>query len=136
MSINHNLFEEKGEAAHKEGETLTILLYLHRSKVAYYGRGKGPGWGGGGGRGRKSEGPDRGYRPKKTGDIVDRRQNNGSVKAVSPSPLRSDLCRAQVLFQLPCLGRVTRTMSVAPLLRNNPKRKKSNFRSPAPPPYS
>ena len=30
-------------------------------------------------------------------------------------------------FQLPCLGRVTRTMSVALLLRNNPKRKKSNF---------
>ena len=34
------------------------------------------------------------------------------------------------------LGRVTRTMSVALLLRNNPKRKKSNFRSLAPPPYS
>ena len=34
------------------------------------------------------------------------------------------------------LGRVTRTMSVAMLLRNNSKRKKSNFRSPAPPPYS
>ena len=27
---------------------------------------------------------DRGYRPKKTGETVDRRQNNGSVKAVSP----------------------------------------------------
>ena len=25
-----------------------------------------------------------GYRPKKTGETVDRRQNNGSVKAVSP----------------------------------------------------
>ena len=34
------------------------------------------------------------------------------------------------------LGRVTRTMSVALLLSNNSKRKKSNFRSPAPPPYS
>ena len=34
------------------------------------------------------------------------------------------------------LSRVTRTMSVAPLLRNNLKRKKSNFRSPAPPPCS
>ena len=32
------------------------------------------------------------------------------------------------------LGRVARTMSVALLLRNNSKRKKSNFRSPAPPP--
>ena len=27
---------------------------------------------------------DRGYRPKKTGETVDRRQNNGRVKAVSP----------------------------------------------------
>ena len=27
---------------------------------------------------------DRGYFPKKTGETVDRRQNNGSVKAVSP----------------------------------------------------
>ena len=34
------------------------------------------------------------------------------------------------------LDRVTRTMSVALLLRNNPKRKKSNFRSPAPLPCS
>ena len=36
------------------------------------------------GRGRKSERLDRGYRPKKTGETVDRRQNNRSVKAVSP----------------------------------------------------
>ena len=42
------------------------------------------------GRGRKSEGCDRGYRPRKTGDSVDRRQNNGSVKSVSRSPLPSD----------------------------------------------
>ena len=67
---------------------------------------------------------------------MDRRQNNRSVKAVSPSPLPSDLCTAQLLFQLLCLGRVTKTMSVALLLTNNSKRKKSNFRGPAPPPYS
>ena len=62
---------------------------------------------------------------------MDRRQNNGSVKAVSPhhcaatSALRtcSFNCRAR---------RVTKTMSVALLLKNNPKRKKSNFRSPTP----
>ena len=35
------------------------------------------------GRGRKSERLDRWNRPKKTGETVDRRQNNGSVKAVS-----------------------------------------------------
>ena len=36
------------------------------------------------GRGRESERLDSGNRPKKTGETVDRRQNNGSVKAVSP----------------------------------------------------
>ena len=35
---------------------------------------------------------DRGNRPKKTGETVDRRQNNGSVRAVSP--------RSFVLFLL------------------------------------
>ena len=35
---------------------------------------------------------------------MDRRQNNGSVKAVSPRHLPSDLCTAQLLFQLLCLG--------------------------------
>ena len=44
----------------------------------------GTGTGGGGGGGRESERLDRGNRPKKTGEAVDRRQNNGSVKAVSP----------------------------------------------------
>ena len=79
------------------------------------------------GRGRQSERLDRGNRPKKTGETVDRRQNNGS-----------DLCTAQLLFQLLCWT-VTKTMSVAPLLMNildNSKQKTSNLFSPAPPPYS
>ena len=42
------------------------------------------GGGGGGGKGTKEWRLDRGYRPKKTGETVDRRQNNGSVKAASP----------------------------------------------------
>ena len=38
-----------------------------------------------GGKGTTERRLDRGgYRPKKTGETVDRRQNNGSVKAVSP----------------------------------------------------
>ena len=56
-----------------------------------------------------------------------------------PFPLPSDLCTAQLLFQLLCLYRVTKTMSVAPLLMNsldNSKQKRSNLLSPAPPPYS
>ena len=44
------------------------------------------------GRGRESERLDRGNRPKKTGETVDRRQNNGSVKAVSPRHYPNDLC--------------------------------------------
>ena len=64
---------------------------------------------------------DRGYRPKKTGETVDRRQNNGSVKAVSPRhcPATSALryccfnCRAWAESQgqcpLHCCWRSTRS---------------------------
>ena len=38
----------------------------------------------GGGEGRESEGLTAGYCLKKTRETVDRHQNNGSVKAVSP----------------------------------------------------
>ena len=72
---------------------------------------------------------------KKTGETVDRRQNNGSVKAVSPRHCAATSALRNCCFNA-VLGRVTRTVSVALLFRNNPKRKKSNFRSPAPPPYS
>ena len=70
---------------------------------------------------------------------MDRRHNNGSVKAVSPRHCPSDLCTAQLLFQLLCWTEFTKTMSVAPLLTNNldnSKQKTSNLLSPAPPPYS
>ena len=55
------------------------------------------------GRGRENERLDRGNRPKKTGETVDRRQNNGSVKAVSPRH-----CPAESLRQCP-LHRCWRT---------------------------
>ena len=91
--------------------TLTILLYVHRSEVAYWGRGG-----------------EEGVRVKARPRIPpekDRRNRgpppeNGSVKALSPRH-----CAAVTTAML---GRVTRTMSVALLLRNNPKLKKSNFR--------
>ena len=51
------------------GHLASVDVKQHESKV---------------GRGRESERLDRGNRPKKTGETVDRRQNNGSVKAVSP----------------------------------------------------
>ena len=44
----------------------------------------GAGTGEGGGEWTKEWRLDLGYRPKETGETVDRRQNNGSVKAVSP----------------------------------------------------
>ena len=78
------------------------------------------GWGGGGG-GTKEWRLDRGYRPKKTGETVDRRQNNGSVKAVSPRhcPATSALhnccfnCRAwaesQGQYPLHCCWGTTRS---------------------------
>ena len=55
-------------------------------------------------------------------------QNNGSVKAVSP-------CHCN-RHSTAVLGRVTKTMSVALLLRNKLKWKKSYFHSLAPPPCS
>ena len=85
-----------------------------------------------GGKGTKEWWLDRGYRPKKTGETVDRRQNKDSVKAVSllhypaTSALRNCCfnCRAWAESQGQCP------------LHCCSKRKKSNFRSPAPPPYS
>ena len=53
-----------------------------------------------------------------------------------PLAIAQRLVHCAIAVSLPCFGRVTRTMSVALLLRNNSKRKKSNFRSPAPPSYS
>ena len=93
---------------------------------------------GGGGGGARDWRLDHGYRPKKTGETVDRRPNNGSVKAVPPRhcPATSALAAQLPAVSTAVLGRVTRSMSVALLLRNNPKGKKSNFRSPAPPPCS
>ena len=88
---------------------------------------------GGGGWGGKEWRLDRGHRPKKTGETVDRRQNNGNVKTVSPRHCPATCALRNCCFN--CLAwAVIKTMSVALLLRNNPKRKKSNFRSPAPPP--
>ena len=85
------------------------------------------------GWGQESERFDRGNRPKKTGETVDRRQNNGSVKAVFPRHC------AAIALSTAVLDIVTKTMSVALLLTNNldnSKQKTSDLLSPAPPPYS
>ena len=92
------------------------------------------------GRGRESERLDRGNRPKKTGETVDCRQNNGSVKAVSPRhcPATCALCNCcfnccagQCLSLRQCLlHRCWRTTWTTR------SKKTSNLLSPAPPPYS
>ena len=41
---------------------------------------------------------------KKTGETVDRRRNNESVKAVSPPPLPSDLCTSPIAVSTAVLG--------------------------------
>ena len=110
--------------------TLTMLLYVHRSEVAYQGRG-----GGGGEGGWESEGstadtarkrPERPWTAARTMEVLRR----------CPLAIAQRLVHRATAFSTAVLGRVTRTMSVGLLLRNNPKRKKSNFRSPAPPPCS
>ena len=89
------------------------------------------------GRGRKSEGstedtarkrPERPWTAARTMEVLRRCFLTIAQRLVH--------CAIAVSTASGSTGRVTRTMSVALLLRNNSKRKKSNFRSPAPPPYS
>ena len=69
------------------------------------------------GRGRESERLDRGNRPEKTGETVDRHQNNGSVKAVRcPLAIAQRLVHRAIAVSTAVLDRVTKTMPVAPLL--------------------
>ena len=62
----------------------TILLFFLHVALRPQKRGCLLGTGGGEGGVTKEWRLNRGYRPKKTGETVDRRQNNESVKAVSP----------------------------------------------------
>ena len=91
--------------------------------------------GDGGGKGTKEWRLNLGYRLKETRETVDCCQNNGSVKAVSPCHCPATRALHNCCFNC-CVWAVTKTMSIALLLTNNSKRKKSNFHSPAPPPYS
>ena len=66
------------------------------------------------GRGRQSERLDCGNRPKKTGETVDRRQNSRCPLAIAQR-----LVHCAIAVSAAVLDRVTKTMSVAPLLTNN-----------------
>ena len=108
-----------------------VLLYVHGGEIACQGRGQS-------GKGTTEWRLVRGNRPKKTGETVDRRQNKGSVKTVSPRHCPATCTLRNCCFNC-CAWRVTKTMSLALLLMNNldnSKQKRSNLLSPAPPPYS
>ena len=67
---------------------------------------------------------------------MDRHQNNGSVKAVSLA-IAQRLVHCTIAVSTAVLGQSHKDSHMcALLLRDNLKQKKSNFRSPAPPPYS
>ena len=53
-----------------------------------------------------------------------------------PLTIAQWLVHCAIAVSTAVLGRVTRTMSVAPMLSSNLKQKRSNFNSPAPPPCS
>ena len=91
-----------------------MLLYVHRNEMTYQlGTGKG-----GGGRAGESSSSARSD-PQKSEEAVDHRQNNSYIKAVGTSPVRSNLCAPLVAVSTAVRSRVTRTMSVAHLLRNS-----------------
>ena len=83
-----------------------------------------------GGGGGESEGSTADT-ARKTGETVDRRQNN--PLAIAQRLMR---CAADCCFNRRAGQSHKDNVRAALLLRNNPKRKKSNFRSPAPPPCS
>ena len=88
--------------------------------------------------GDESDRLDRGNRPKKTGETVDRRQNNGSVKAVSPRHCPATCALRNCSFNC-CAGQSHKDNVRCTAVMNNldnSKQNTSNLLSPASPPYS
>ena len=87
------------------------------------------------GRGRQSEGGNRPKRPERPWTAA----RTMEVLRRCPLAIAQRLVHCAIAVSTAVLDRVTKTMSVALLLRNNldnSKQKRSNFLSPAPPPYS
>ena len=72
---------------------------------------------------------------RKTEEAVDRARTM-EVSRLCSLAIAQQLVFYEVSVSTAVLGRVTRTMFVAPLLSNNLKQKRSNFHSPVPPPCS
>ena len=87
------------------------------------------------GRGRESERLDCGKRPERPWTAA----RTMEVLRRCPLAIAQRLLHCAIALSTAVLDRVTKTMSVAPLLTNNLnnlKQKTSNLLSPAPPPYS
>ena len=90
------------------------------------------------GRGRESERLDRGNRRKRP-ERPWTAARTMEVLRRCPLAIAQRLVHCAIALSTAVLDRVTKTMSVAPLLTNNldnSKQKTSNLLSPAPPPYS
>ena len=111
LSTNHSLFEEKGEPKRNRTE-VESARFRNLAEARWLIRD----WDSG--KGTKEWRLDRGYRPKKTGETVDRSQNNWSVKAVSSRHCPATCALRKCCFNC-CAWTVTKTMSVALLLTNN-----------------
>ena len=74
-------------------------------------------------------------RPVQTEETVSCRQNT-NVKEVGTPPVRSNLFTSLTAVSTAVRSRVTKTMSVEQLSRNNGNKRLSSFPSPAPPPCS
>ena len=86
-------------------------------------------------RGRESEGSTAVTARKRPWTAAT--ENNGSVKAVSPRHCAATSAPSNCCFNCRALqSDKDNVRCTAALLRNSPKRKKSNFRSPAPRPCS
>ena len=89
-------------------------------------RDMGVGGGGGGGELDRAHQPGRPRRPWTAARTME-------VLRRCPLAIAQQLVYYAIAVSTAVLGRVTRTMFVAPLLSNNLKRKRSNLFSPAPP---
>ena len=77
----------------------------------------GDGWDGS--EGKRVSGSFARSHPQKTEEAVDHRQNNNYVKAVGTLPVRSSLCAPLIAISNAVWSRVTMTVFVTQLLRNN-----------------
>ena len=133
VSTNHNFFEEKGEPKRYRTEVQTFLCCLTSTEAGWPIR----------------DGDRVGKRTRVIGSTAETARKRPErpwtaartmeVLRRCPLAIAQRLVHCAIALSTAVLDRVTKTMSVAPLLTNNldnSKQKMSNLLSPAPPPYS